>query len=52
MRRRNRRCGLCVFAAVLLFLGVVCLCCLSYKFILFLIAGLLVVVGIVLIKRC
>ena len=52
MRRRNRNCGVCVFAAVLLFLGAVCLCFLSYRFILFIIAALFIIVGILLIKRC
>ena len=52
MKRRNRNCGLCIFAAILLFFGLICLCFLSYKFLLFLIAAVFIVIGIVLIKHC
>lgn len=52
MRRKNRNNGICVFAAILLFLGAVCLCFVSYRFLLFLAAGIMIVIGIILIRRC
>lgn len=50
--RNRRNCGKSVFAAVLIFLGLMCLCCLSYRFLLFLIAGIFIVIGIMIIRRC
>lgn len=52
LRRKNRNNGTCVFAAILLFFGLVCLCFVSYRFLLFLAAGIMIVIGIILIRRC
>ncbi len=49
---RNHNSGKCAFAAVLLFLGFVCLCFVSYRFLLFLLGAVLIIVGIILIRRC
>lgn len=50
--RYRRNCGKSVFAAILIFLGLLCLCCISYRFLLLLIAGIFVVIGIILIRKC
>ncbi|MCM1417940.1 MAG: hypothetical protein NC084_03750 [Bacteroides sp.] len=52
MRRRNRNNGRCIVAAILLFFGFVCLCFVSYRFLLFLAAAVMIVIGIILIRRC
>ncbi len=50
---RNRKsCGKSVFAAILIFLGLLCLCCVSYRFLLILIAGIFIVIGLILIRKC
>ncbi len=52
LRRKNRNNGTCVFAAILLFFGMVFLCFVSYRFLIFLAAGIMIVIGIILIRRC
>lgn len=51
MRNRRGNCK-CVFAAVLLFLGLVFLCFVSWRFMLFLVAAVFIIIGIILIRKC
>lgn len=50
--RRRKGDGRCTFAAVLLFFGMVALCFISWRFLLFLIAAVFITIGIVLIHKC
>lgn len=51
MRNRNNNCR-CVFAVVLLLFGMVFLCFVSWRFMLFLIAAVFIIIGIILIRKC
>lgn len=51
MRRRDNS-GRCAVAIILLILGAVFLCFVSWRFMLFLIAAILILVGIILIRKC
>jgi len=48
-RKNNCRCG---FAAALLLLGMVFLCFVSWRFMLFLVAAVFIIIGIILIRKC
>ena len=52
MRRRRHNCVLCAVSAVLIMIGAVWLCCLSYRFLLIFIALLLIAAGLILKKNC
>lgn len=51
MRRRDNGFR-CIVAAVLLILGVIFLCCISWRFMLFVVAAIFILVGIILIRKC
>lgn len=51
MRRRNNGYK-CVAAVILLILGIVFLCFVSWRFMLFLLAAILILIGIILIRKC
>ncbi|MBQ7834721.1 MAG: hypothetical protein IJ385_02965 [Ruminiclostridium sp.] len=51
MRRRNNNCR-CAVAVILLMLGIVFLCFVSWRFMLFFLAAILILVGIILIRKC
>ena len=51
MRNRKNNCR-CAFAAALLLFGLVFLCFVSWRIMLFLIAAVFIIIGIVLIRKC
>lgn len=51
MRRRDNSCKYAV-AIILLILGAVFMCFVSWRFMLFLLAAILILIGIILIRKC
>ncbi len=51
MRRHNGN-GRCIAAVALLVLGIIFLCCISWRFMLFIVAAFFIILGIILIRKC
>lgn len=51
MRRRDCG-GRCAAAIALLVIGIIFLCCISWRFMLFILAAILIIAGIILIRKC
>ncbi|MBO5267129.1 MAG: hypothetical protein IJX15_07175 [Ruminiclostridium sp.] len=51
MRRHNGS-GKCVVALILLIFGIIFLCCISWRFMLFIVASVFIILGIILIRKC